>query len=75
MTTPQQYDTASTIVFFIGLLEGVVPFVAKAIDWTPVWALPRHLDAPAWWIVSGLIVIVCFALLLWLDAAKKRLPA
>ncbi|WP_433330526.1 hypothetical protein [Spirillospora sp. CA-294931] len=72
MKDPKSYDLLSYIVVFLGFYEGVLPFVAKSTDWEPFLSLPRHLSSPAWWIVSGLVIVASFFSLWGIDIAKKR---
>lgn len=74
MHDAKSFDSLSGAVLLLGLAQGVVPFVAKALGWTPVWALPRHLDAPLWWIVSAAVIVIAATALLVIDRAKHRAP-
>lgn len=65
-------DTCSGAVLIVGIAEGIVPFIAKPTGWTPVWALPRHLDAPGWWIASLLVIAACVAGIAVLERLKQR---
>ncbi|SDD46156.1 hypothetical protein [Actinokineospora iranica] len=66
------YAGLQTVVFFVGLYEGVVPFVAKVFDWEPFLAFPLRLPNPAWWIVSAAAILVSIVLLDLLERGKKR---
>jgi len=47
MQDPKRFDALSTVVFLVGVAEGIVPFAAKLTDWwTPIFALPLYLDPP-----------------------------
>ncbi|WP_067450245.1 hypothetical protein [Actinomadura macra] len=72
MNDPKSYDGLSGLVFFLGVYEGVVPFVARLWDGKPLLSLPARLPGPAWWIVSTAVLVVGFLLLWWIDVAKKR---
>ena len=70
------YDVASTAVFFLGLAEGIGPFVAKATGLDSGLgpsALPRR--APLWWIVSAAVTVAAVTALVVIDKAKHRAPA
>lgn len=69
---PKTFDAVSGVVFFVGLVEGVLPFLAKATGWTPFFALPRYLDAPLWWIVSALVIVAAVVAIAILETAKRR---
>jgi hypothetical protein len=69
---PKSYDLLSFVVLFVGVYEGLLPFLAKLLDWDPTLAFPRLLDGPWWWIVSGLVVASALRLLEAIDRAKKR---
>ena len=72
MSDPKTFDALSAIVFMVGIYEGLIPFVAKLFDATPVLSVPSRLDAPAWWIVSTLVVVVAIVALERIDQAKRR---
>lgn len=72
MNDPKSYDALSSVVFLVGLFEGLLPFPAKLIGFTPLLSLPSRMDAPAWWIVSGAVLIGAVIALDHLDRAKKR---
>jgi branched-subunit amino acid permease len=72
MKDPKTYDLLMVIALLVGIHEGVEPFAAKIFGWHPFLSLPLNLASPAWWIVSGLVIVVAVAVLLLLDAAKRR---
>ncbi|MER8184537.1 hypothetical protein [Kitasatospora sp. NPDC094015] len=72
MNDPKSYDALSALVFVLGVYEGVLPFPARLFDWQPLLSLTVRLSSPAWWIVSGLVVVVATVLLAQLDRAKRR---
>lgn len=72
MKDRKAYDGLSGLVFFVGVFEGVVPFVARPFGKSPLLSVPTWLDGPAWWIVSLAVIVVAAVLLIWIDAAKKR---
>lgn len=71
MDDPKSYDALSTLALVVGVYEGLLPFPAKLFDWSPVLSIPARLDAPAWWIVAGVVLIVAATSLDRLDKAKK----
>lgn len=72
MDDPKSYDALSAAVFLVGFYEGLLPFAAKIFDWTPALSVPARMDAPAWWIVSAVVLIAAVITLDRLDTAKKR---
>lgn len=70
--TEKDYDRLMSLVFVVGIYEGVLPFPATWFGWHPFLSFPLRLDAPAWWLVSGVVVVVALVLLQRLDEAKKR---
>ncbi len=75
MNDPKSYDMISGAALLVGFWEGLVPFPAKAFGWTPIRALPVRMPAPAWWVVSGLVLVVALLVVWRVDAAKKaRFP-
>lgn len=72
MTDTKTYDGLSSLVFLVGIYEGVLPFVGKLFGWHLKLALPLQLDGPWWWLVSIAVLIVAVALLERIDRAKKR---
>lgn len=73
MQDPKRFDALSTVVFLVGVAEGIVPFAAKLTDWwTPIFALPLYLDPPYWWIVSGLVAVIAVVALMFIERAKQR---
>ncbi|WP_067491027.1 hypothetical protein [Actinomadura hibisca] len=70
MSDPKTHDSISGAALIVGFYEGVLPFPAKAFDWSPVLCLPRHLAAPYWWIVS-LGVLAAVAVVIWRMEATK----
>ncbi|KAA2252978.1 hypothetical protein F0L68_33820 [Solihabitans fulvus] len=72
MRDPKSYDALSSFVGIVGLYEGLIPFPAKIFGWHPLLALPVRLASPAWWIVSGAVLVAAFAALVVIDNAKKR---
>ncbi|MFI6514367.1 hypothetical protein ACIBF1_02250 [Spirillospora sp. NPDC050679] len=72
MSDTKTYDSVSGAALIIGFYEGVLPFPAKAFDWTPVLCLPRHLDAPYWWIVSAAVLAAAAITVQTMEALKGR---
>jgi len=72
MSDPKTFDALSAIVFVVGLYEGLIPFIAKLFDADPALSVPSRMDAPAWWIVAGLVLLVAIVLLERIDRAKRR---
>lgn len=72
MNDAKSYDALSAFALIVGFYEGLLPFPAKLFDWTPVLSIPARMDAPAWWIVSGLVLVAAVVALDRLDTAKKR---
>ncbi|HEU5028054.1 MAG TPA: hypothetical protein VFV01_24240 [Spirillospora sp.] len=77
MNDPKSYDGLSSFVFMLGVYVGVVPFASRLFGWEPdgpkrFLVAAGRLPSPAWWIVSLLAIGVAFALLCWIDTAKKR---
>lgn len=75
MNDAKTYDGLSSLVFLIGIYEGVVPFVIKIFGWHQRLAFPARLAAPAWWIVSLAVIVVAAVLLDALEKAKIRAAA
>ncbi|SOE02374.1 hypothetical protein [Blastococcus haudaquaticus] len=72
-TSTRPYDVASVVVTFLGLYQGGVPLVVRAVfgaeqRFAPVMWLP----APWWWIACLGIVAVMAALLTVIHRAKAR---
>jgi hypothetical protein len=72
MDDPKSYDTLSAIALLVGFYEGLLPFPAQLFGFSPLLSLPAHMDAPAWWIVSGLVLIATVVALERLGQAKRR---
>lgn len=72
MSDSKTYEGLTSLVFLIGLYEGVLPFVGKLLHWHPLLSMPLRLSAPAWWIVSAAVIVVAIALLEVIDRAKTR---
>ena len=72
MSDSKTYEGLTSLVFLIGLYEGVLPFVGTLLNWHPFLSMPLGLSAPAWWIVSAAVIVVAIALLEVIDRAKKR---
>lgn len=68
------YDTASGVVFLVGIYNGVVPFIARLVFDRDrlLLALPLRLPAPWWWITSLTVIVATIALLAAIDQAKQR---
>jgi hypothetical protein len=72
MDEPRDYDAVSAVAFLVGFYEGVLPFVAKVLGWTPFLSVPSRMDAPAWWLVSAAVLVVAVVVLDRTDRAKRR---
>lgn len=75
MNSAKDYDQLSTLVFVVGLFEGLLPFAGRLLGFSPLLSLPLRLDAPWWWIVAGVVLVGAAAALIALDEGKKRLGA
>jgi len=69
--TTKKDDGLSSLVLVVGIYEGVLPFPSRWFGWHPLLSLPTRLDAPAWWIVSGAVVVMAATLLVLLDRAGE----
>jgi hypothetical protein len=65
-------SAAQGAVFVVGVYEGVVPLVARAVGWDPVLAFPLLLPAPYWWIVSVGVIV---GAVLGLELLDQRKPS
>jgi hypothetical protein len=73
MNRTRAYDTASAVVFLIGIYNGVAPFIARFVfGGNLLLALPMRLPSPWWWITSTAVIVAAFALLVMIDQAKER---
>jgi hypothetical protein len=69
--TQERNDVWSSAAFLLGLTQGAVPLVTRALlDRAPIWAVPARLPSPWWWIASVAMVLLAFAALAALDRAK-----
>ncbi len=75
MNSAEDYDQLSTVVFIVGVYEGLLPFLGRWLGFSPLLSLPLKLDAPWWWLVAGAVLVGAAAALIALDEGKKRLDA
>lgn len=69
----KRYEAATTLVFVIGISQGVIPLVSKLFfDGQPLLALPARLPGPWWWLVSTAVVVAGLVALEVIDKAKRR---
>jgi hypothetical protein len=75
MNRTRAYDTASAVVFLLGIYNGVAPFIARFVfGGNLLLALPLRLPSPWWWVTSIAVIVAAFALLVVIDQAKERPP-
>lgn len=70
----RSYDTASAVVFLVGIYNGVAPFIVRLVFDRDrlLLALPLRLHAPWWWITSLAVIVATIVLLAAIDQAKQR---
>lgn len=67
------YDALSSVVFLLGVYNGIAPFVARLVfDGDLVLAFTLRLPSPWWWIASLGVLAVAVVLLTLIDDAKQR---
>ena len=72
-TSTRAYDVASVVVTFLGLYQGAVPLVVRAVFGAEQRFAPAMwLPAPWWWLACLGIVAVMIALLTVIHRAKAR---
>lgn len=60
------------VLAVIGMMEGLVPLVARGIfDGRALLAPAVHLPAPWWWLISATVLVACAVGVLSLDRAEK----
>ncbi|AHH95792.1 putative membrane protein [Kutzneria albida DSM 43870] len=58
---------------WIGIQCGILPFVFKIFGHGGSWiTLPLYLPDPYSLVVAGLVLVFAVAVIIWLDALKKR---
>jgi hypothetical protein len=67
------YRLASTLVFLVGLSQGLLPLVLRlAFDHDRRFAVALELPAPWWWLACLAIVVGAAALLEVIERAERR---
>jgi hypothetical protein len=72
MSDTKNYDSLQGFVLFVGVFEGLLPFIGRFAGFSPILSLPLRLDSPAWWLVSGTVIVISLALLIVLERAKEQ---
>lgn len=58
MKDSKSYDRLSGLLLFLGVIEGVRPFINKALGWGSSFiCLPMYLPSPFWWIASAGVIV------------------
>ncbi|GAB2465035.1 hypothetical protein [Jatrophihabitans fulvus] len=67
-------DSLQGFILVAGIYEGALPFLSRVFDWHPFLAFPTRLDAPWWWLVSAVALVVAVVLILVLERVKDPAP-
>ena len=72
MAEAKTYEGWQSVVFVVGIYEGIVPLVATVLGWNPLLAFPLRLPEVPRVVVCVVVIVAAVAALELLDQAKKR---